>query len=113
MKITKQINANFSNIIDFFKKLSPDFIINKKKYYTNLEIAKIIENIKLIFQNIIMNKPVDKLSIKQINSIIQYINNNSSEKIIWSKFKNKLQKTNEIQKVINNYSIENRRKFKI
>ena len=111
LKITKQMNTNFSNIIDFFKKLSPDFIINKKKYYTNLEIAKIIENMKLIFRNIIMNKPVDKLSIKQINSIIQYINNNSSEKIIWSKFKNKLQKTNEIHKVINNYSIENRIKI--
>ena len=111
LKITKQINTNFSNIIDFFKKLSPDFIINKKKYYTNLEISKIIENMKLIFRNIIMNKPVDKLSIKQINSIIQCINNNSSEKIIWSKFKNKLQKTNEIHKVINNYSIENRIKI--
>ena len=111
LKISKQNNANFINIIHFLQKLSPDFIIDKKEYYTNLEIAKIIENIKVIFHNIIMNKPIDKLNVKQINSIIQYINNNSSEKIILSKFKNKIQKTNEIQKVINNYSIENKMKI--
>lgn len=111
LKMTKQINSDFINIVNFVEKLSLDCIIHKKKYYTNLEISKYIENIKQLFNNIIMNKSIDKLNIKQINSIIQYINDNSSEKIIWSKFKNKLEKTNEIQKVINNYSIENKIKI--
>jgi ATP-dependent Lon protease len=78
LKKMKDLNKWFHRIISIYNKLIPDCSIQNKEKYTNVEIIKnIIEIEKYIKNNILklIENSIDNQNNKQINQIIQYINN--------------------------------------
>ena len=111
LRAIKDLNLKFTKNLVSIRSTFPDLNIPEKSSYTNLEIYQILNKIKNM-----MSIDPSIVSILQIETAIRYINANTckSDKVAWSKYKNKLTRFNEIQKYFNSCDHEHRHSiFKI
>jgi len=78
LKKMKDLNKWFKRIVSIFNKLFSDVSIQNKEKYTNIEIVKNINSLEFYIKNNILKlieSSLENQNNKQINQIIQYINN--------------------------------------
>jgi hypothetical protein len=89
LKKTKDMNRWFIRIVSVIEQIFPNISIIKKERYSTIEILKIITNIeKYLRENVTVDleKNIEKLSNKEIVSVIRYVNsikkNNNEKRIL-------------------------------
>ena len=77
LKKMKEMNKWFIRALVLIEQLFPEFIMNKKEKYSNIEIVSIIGKINTYINEKVLNNMeliIDKNSNKQLVKVIQYIN---------------------------------------
>jgi len=77
LKKMKEMNKWFIRALTLIEQLFPEFIMNKKEKYSNIEIVSIIGKINTYINEKVLNNMeliIDKNSNKQLVKVVQYIN---------------------------------------
>jgi ATP-dependent Lon protease len=111
LKVMKEINKSFIDIMNKHALLNKKFIYPQKPYYTKIEIIQILDNVNTYIHEEFISEFKNRIihaSIKQITNVILGINTLQKNKIIdihthlenLNKLKTKHQKVTEINNII-------------